>query len=180
VEKPKTLHGLRLLSRLRQYRISSRAEIRWRFVMPTIAVKDGTEIYYKDWGGAGQAIVFSHAWPLTADDWDAQMLFFGQYGYRVIAHDRRGHGRSSQPWDGHEMNTYADDLAALFESLDLTNAISAASSASRRIAQRCRLIVAADRERSSRNDRYRTTTERLKPSRGSEQYQAMNFPMACL
>jgi len=91
--------------------------------MPTITVKDGTTIYYKDWGGVGQAIVFSHGWPLSADDWDAQMLFFGQRGYRVIAHDRRGHGRSSQPWDGHEMNTYADDLAALFEALDLTNAI---------------------------------------------------------
>jgi len=91
--------------------------------MPTITVKDGTTIYYKDWGSAGQAIVLSHGWPLSADDWDAQMLFFGQRGYRVIAHDRRGHGRSSQPWDGHEMNTYADDLAALIEVLNLTNAI---------------------------------------------------------
>ena len=90
--------------------------------MPTITTKDGTQIYYKDWG-KGQPVVFSHGWPLTADDWDAQMLFFGQRGYRVIAHDRRGHGRSSQTWDGNEMDTYADDLAALTEALDLKNAI---------------------------------------------------------
>jgi len=90
--------------------------------MSTITTKDGTEIYYKDWG-KGQPVVFSHGWPLTADDWDAQMLFFGQRGYRVIAHDRRGHGRSSQTWDGNEMDTYSDDLAALFEELDLQNAI---------------------------------------------------------
>jgi non-heme chloroperoxidase len=90
--------------------------------MSTIRVKDGTEIYYKDWG-SGKPIVFSHGWPLSSGDWDAQMLFFGQRGYRVIAHDRRGHGRSSQTWDGNEMNTYADDLAALFEALDLKNAI---------------------------------------------------------
>jgi non-heme chloroperoxidase len=90
--------------------------------MPTITVKDGTKIYYKDWG-SGQPIVFSHGWPLTADDWDGQMLFFGQKGYRVIAHDRRGHGRSTQAWDGNEMNTYADDLAALFEHLDLQDSI---------------------------------------------------------
>ena len=90
--------------------------------MPTITVKDGTKIFYKDWG-TGQPIVFSHGWPLTADDWDGQMLFFGQRGYRVIAHDRRGHGRSSQTWDGNEMDTYADDLAALFEALDLKDAI---------------------------------------------------------
>jgi non-heme chloroperoxidase len=90
--------------------------------MPTITTKDGTHIYYKDWG-TGQPVVFSHGWPLTADDWDAQMLYFGQHGYRVIAHDRRGHGRSSQTWDGNEMNTYADDLAALFEALDLKNAV---------------------------------------------------------
>ena len=90
--------------------------------MPTITVKDGTQIYYKDWG-SGQPIVFSHGWPLSADDWDGQMLFFGQRGYRVIAHDRRGHGRSTQTWDGNEMNTYADDLAALTEKLDLKNAI---------------------------------------------------------
>src|SRR5579862_4921774 len=90
--------------------------------MPTITTKDGTTIYYKDWG-KGQPIVFSHGWPLTADDWDGQMLFFGQRGYRVIAHDRRGHGRSTQTWDGNDMDTYADDLAALTEKLDLTNAI---------------------------------------------------------
>jgi non-heme chloroperoxidase len=90
--------------------------------MPTITTKDGVQIYYKDWG-TGQPIVFSHGWPLSADDWDGQMLFFGQRGYRVIAHDRRGHGRSTQTWDGNEMNTYADDLAALTEKLDLKNAI---------------------------------------------------------
>lgn len=90
--------------------------------MPTITTRDNTEIYYKDWG-TGQSIVFSHGWPLCADDWDAQMLFFGQHGYRVIAHDRRGHGRSSQTWDGNEMDTYSDDLAALFETIDLKNAI---------------------------------------------------------
>jgi non-heme chloroperoxidase len=90
--------------------------------MPTITTKDGTQIFYKDWG-TGQPIVFSHGWPLSADDWDGQMLYFGQRGYRVIAHDRRGHGRSTQTWDGNEMNTYADDLAALTEKLDLKNAI---------------------------------------------------------
>jgi non-heme chloroperoxidase len=90
--------------------------------MPVITKKDGTQIYYKDWG-RGQPMVFSHGWPLTADDWDAQMFFFGQHGFRVIAHDRRGHGRSTQTWDGNEMDTYADDLAALTEKLDLKNAI---------------------------------------------------------
>jgi non-heme chloroperoxidase len=90
--------------------------------MNTITVKDGTSIYFKDWG-SGQPIVFSHGWPLNGDAWDAQMLFFGQHGYRVIAHDRRGHGRSSQSWDGNEMDTYADDLAELFEKLDLKNAV---------------------------------------------------------
>jgi len=90
--------------------------------MGTITTKDGTQIFYKDWG-KGQPIVFSHGWPLTADDWDAQMLFFGQHGYRVIAHDRRGHGRSTQTWDGNDMDTYADDLAQLTEKLDLNNAI---------------------------------------------------------
>ncbi len=90
--------------------------------MPTITIKDGTQIFYKDWG-TGQPIVFCHGWPLTADDWDGQMLFFGQRGYRVIAHDRRGHGRSSQTWDGTDMDTYADDLAVLFETLDLKNVI---------------------------------------------------------
>ena len=90
--------------------------------MSTITTKDDTQIFYKDWG-TGQPIVFSHGWPLTADDWDAQMLFFGQNGYRVIAHDRRGHGRSTQTWDGNDMDTYADDLAQLTEHLDLTGAI---------------------------------------------------------
>src|ERR1700738_420601 len=90
--------------------------------MPTITTNDGTEIFYKDWGSA-QPIVFSHGWPLSADEWDGQMLFFGQHGYPVIAHDRRGHGRSDQTWDGNEMDTYADDLAALFEKLDLKDAI---------------------------------------------------------
>ena len=90
--------------------------------MSTITTKDGTEIFYKDWG-KGQPIVFSHGWPLTADDWDAQMMYFLNHGYRVIAHDRRGHGRSSQTADGHDMDHYADDLAALTAHLDLRNAI---------------------------------------------------------
>jgi non-heme chloroperoxidase len=90
--------------------------------MPTIKTKDGVEIFYKDWG-TGQPIVFSHGWPLSADDWDTQMLFFLAQGYRVIAHDRRGHGRSSQVADGHDLDHYADDLAALTAHLDLKNAI---------------------------------------------------------
>jgi non-heme chloroperoxidase len=90
--------------------------------MPTITTKDGAQIFYKDWG-TGQPVVFSHGWPLSSNDWDAQMLFFGQQGYRVIAHDRRGHGHSTQTWEGNDMNTYADDLAALTEKLDLKNAI---------------------------------------------------------
>jgi len=90
--------------------------------MPTITTKDSTQIFYKDWG-AGQPIVFSHGWPLSSDDWDAQMLFFLDRGYRVIAHDRRGHGRSTQTGDGHDMDHYADDLAAVTEHLDLKNAI---------------------------------------------------------
>jgi non-heme chloroperoxidase len=88
----------------------------------TITVKDGTTIYYKDWG-SGQPIVFSHGWPLSADDWDTHMLFFLKNGYRVIAHDRRGHGRSSQTADGHDMDHYAYDLAALTAHLDLREAI---------------------------------------------------------
>jgi non-heme chloroperoxidase len=90
--------------------------------MSTIRTKDGVEVFYKDWG-KGQPIVFSHGWPLSADDWDAQMLFFVARGYRVIAHDRRGHGRSSQVGEGHDMDHYADDLAALTSHLDLKNAV---------------------------------------------------------
>jgi non-heme chloroperoxidase len=90
--------------------------------MPTITSADGTEIFYKDWG-AGQPIVFSHGWPLSGDDWDTQMMFFLGHGYRVIAHDRRGHGRSAQVADGHDMDHYADDLAAVTAHLDLHDAI---------------------------------------------------------
>ena len=90
--------------------------------MSYITTKDGTQIYYKDWG-TGQPIVFHHGWPLSADDWDAQMLFFLSHGYRVIAHDRRGHGRSTQTSDGNEMDTYAADVAALVQHLDLKNAV---------------------------------------------------------
>jgi non-heme chloroperoxidase len=91
-------------------------------MMTTIKTRDGVEIYYKDWG-SGQPIVFSHGWPLSSDDWDAQMLFFLNHGYRVIAHDRRGHGRSSQTGEGHDMDHYADDLAAVTAHLDLKKAI---------------------------------------------------------
>ncbi len=90
--------------------------------MSTITTRDGVEIFYKDWG-KGQPIVFSHGWPLSGDDWDGQMMFFLKNGYRVIAHDRRGHGRSSQVSDGHDLDHYADDLAALTVHLDLKNAI---------------------------------------------------------
>lgn len=92
--------------------------------MPYVTTSDGTEIFYKDWGPkAAQPIVFHHGWPLTADDWDNQMMFFLNEGYRVIAHDRRGHGRSSQTWEGNEMNTYAADVAALTDHLDLEDAV---------------------------------------------------------
>ena len=89
--------------------------------MSIVKTKDGTEIFYKDWG-KGPPVVFSHGWPLSADAWDAQMLFLGTRGYRVIAHDRRSHGRSSQTWDGNDMDTYADDLAALLDKLDVRGA----------------------------------------------------------
>ena len=90
--------------------------------MSRITTKDGTQIYYKDWG-SGQPVVFSHGWPLSSDAWDEQLMFLAANGYRAIAHDRRGHGRSSQPWNGNEMDIYADDLAALVETLDLKDAI---------------------------------------------------------
>ena len=90
--------------------------------MPTITTNDGTRIYYKDWG-AGQPVVLSHGWPLSSDSWESQMLFLASNGFRCIAHDRRGHGRSGQPWDGNDMDTYAHDLAALMDSLDLRGAV---------------------------------------------------------
>src|SRR5207244_13010293 len=88
----------------------------------TLTTKDGTQLYYKDWG-SGQPIVFHHGWPLSADDWDAQMMYFLSHGYRVVAHDRRGHGRSSQTATGNEMDTYAADVAQLAAHLDLRNAV---------------------------------------------------------
>ncbi|MDB5839229.1 MAG: alpha/beta hydrolase fold protein [Herminiimonas sp.] len=90
--------------------------------MGMLTIRDGAQIYYKDWG-SGRPVVFSHGWPLDSDAWDDQMMYLGERGYRVIAHDRRSHGRSSQTWEGNDMDTYADDLATLFESLDLKNAI---------------------------------------------------------
>jgi non-heme chloroperoxidase len=90
--------------------------------MGFVTTSDGTQIYYKDWG-SGPPVVFSHGWPLNADSWEAQMLFLASNGFRCIAHDRRGHGRSSQPWDGNEMDTYADDLGTLIETLDLRDVV---------------------------------------------------------
>ena len=92
--------------------------------MSTITAKDGTEVYFKDWGSkSAQPIVFHHGWPLSADDWDTQMLYFLNKGYRVVAHDRRGHGRSAQVTDGHDMDHYAADAAAVVEHLDLRNTV---------------------------------------------------------
>ena len=108
--------------RVRNIREETAAKPKKGITMSTITTKDGVEIFYKDWG-KGQPIVFSHGWPLSADDWDTQMLFFLNHGYRVIAHDRRGHGRSTQTGEGHDMDHYADDLAALTAHLDLKNAI---------------------------------------------------------
>src|SRR3954449_2451596 len=117
--RPERTRGLVTLA-LRTHRRQRPDERRQR--MPTTTTTDGTEIFYKDWG-AGQPIVFSHGWPLSADDWDTQMLFFLQRGYRVVAHDRRGHGRSTQVADGHNMDHYADDLAVLTAHLDLHDAV---------------------------------------------------------
>lgn len=90
--------------------------------MGSILMKDGTQIYYKDWG-MGQPVLFSHGWPLSSDSWEAQMVFLASNGFRCIAHDRRGHGRSDQSWNGNEMDTYADDLSTLIEKLDLKNLV---------------------------------------------------------
>jgi len=102
--------------------VASRPERHGVAVMNSFTSKDGTKIYFKDWG-TGRPIVFSHGWPLDADAWDAQMFFLGSQGYRVIAHDRRGHGRSGQPWNGNDMNTYADDLAGLLDVLSIKDAV---------------------------------------------------------
>src|SRR5260370_25332812 len=102
-----TLPAGRLMAQEKGETSAFRSNRKGEIAMSTITTKDGTTIFYKGWG-KGQPVVFSHGWPLTADDWDAQMLFFGQRGYRVIAHDRRGHGRSTQTWNGNDMDTYAD------------------------------------------------------------------------
>src|SRR5262249_28732882 len=118
--------GCTLLSQAAFALLAGNNQFRRRISMPYVKVGEenskDVNLYYKDWG-SGQPIVFSHGWPLSADAWDTQMLFFGQRGYRVIAHDRRGHGRSTQTWDGKDMDTYADDLAVLAEHLNLKDAI---------------------------------------------------------
>jgi len=96
--------------------------VRGAIAGPTVTMADGTVIYFKDWG-AGQPVVFSHGWPLSSDAWEAQMFFLASNGYRAIGHDRRGHGRSSQPWNGNDMDTYADDLATVIEALDLRDVV---------------------------------------------------------
>src|SRR5215467_5117610 len=117
------LHPPRLPGNLTRTPATARAHHQQRNkTMSTITTKDGAEIFYKDWG-QGQPIVFHHGWPLSSDDWDTQMLFFVQQGYRVIGIDRRGHGRSSQVSDGHDMDHYAADAAAVTEHLDLRNAV---------------------------------------------------------
>src|SRR3954452_23647894 len=103
-------------------RVIARGSNEGRPDMTTITTSDGTRIYYNDWG-TGQPVVFSHGWPLSADAFEDQMFFLASHGYRAIAHDRRGHGRSSQPWNGNDLDTYADDLAALVKALNLRNAV---------------------------------------------------------
>src|ERR1700716_3983355 len=109
-------------ARAHAYGVLMRAHAGGDCVMHTFKTRDNTEIYYKDWG-SGQPVVFSHGWPLDADAWEDQMFFLASRGYRCIAHDRRGNGRSSQPWHGNDMDTYADDLAALVNQLDLKDTI---------------------------------------------------------
>src|SRR5580692_452933 len=106
--------------KLRVVLLAQTHKLKEKIHMSTVTVKDGTTIYYKDWG-KGPVVTFSHGWPLSSDAWDGQLLFLAENGFRVVAHDRRGHGRSSQAWSGNDMNGYADDLAALIEKLDLND-----------------------------------------------------------